>query len=50
MYGGYFRGLPNAARLRGLLMEKLKKNDVIALLKSFPADDRMFEVSAAAAP
>jgi len=50
MYGGYFRGLPNAARLRGLLMEKLTKNDVIALLKGFPADDRMFEVSAAAAP
>ncbi len=35
MYGGYFKGFPNASRLRHLIMEKSAMKDTIELLRNF---------------
>jgi len=38
MYGGYFRGFRHASRLRGMIMEKSTREDVVDLLMNFDPD------------
>lgn len=49
MYGGYFKGFRGASRLRSLIMEHQKLDDVVELLLNFREDDANVQVPSGAA-
>ncbi len=46
MYGGYFKGFPQASRLRSLLMEGTARDEVLEVLLNFREDEPDVQVAA----